>query len=389
MSMKKKVLFVAYGGGHVNMVIPVIRVLEVDPAWQVDLLGLTTAGPVLARAGIPYFGFKDIVGEGDEAALEWGQRLSHGIASDVVPHEETVAYLGLSYADLEAAHGVEGAARAYAENGRHVFLPVNALKRFLGMVKPDLVVATNAPRAERAAIIAARELGIRTVCLLDLYPPEDGAWLKENWYGDKVCVLNQSAKDMLVRCGRDPDHVVVTGNPAFDKHYLFAANPERQRSVTGKVVVGFASNILPGIPGDTLQRAIFERLQQLCQEKNYQLALRQHPNETRWKDLGAAVNCSGMPIEEYLGSLDLLVTFPSTVALEAQIHGRRVALIAFTSLTETCSYLFNGDFEVIATLEDIAGLDVAPALGAGAGPVHAASASQNVCELISTISEES
>jgi hypothetical protein len=385
---KKKALFVAYGGGHVNMILPVVKMLKQQPDWAVEVLGLTTAGPVLKQAGIACLGFADIVRNGDEAALEWGRRLSEGQSSDVVAHEETVAYLGLSYADLEATHGVDGAARLYAEKGRHVFLPLQSLQRLLAQLKPDIVIATNAPRAERAAIMAAREAGIPAICLVDLYPPKDGAWLKENSFADKICVLSETGKDMLVGNGRNADHIAVTGNPAFDRHYLFRAGAQSKDSENRKTVVGLASNILPGLPDGKIQREVFDRLRKLCAEKNYALAVRQHPNEAPWDDMGGAVDCRSMPIEEYLASLDMLITFPSTIALEAQIHGVRVGLLDFTSLSEACSYLFNGDFEAIRHVHDIDTLIVEPTHPAGGLQVGAASATSSVYKVITNIMEE-
>lgn len=386
MFTKKKILFVAYGGGHVNMIVPVAKAMMQRPDCEIHVLGLTTAGPVLADAGIPHIGFRDILEAGDEAALAWGRRLSEGLDSSLVSWDETVAYLGLSYVDLETQHGIEGAARLYAEKGRHVFLPVGALERLLRKLSPDLVVATNAPRGERAAILAANKLGIPSVCLLDLYPSEDGVGVAENWCGTRICVLNDTVKDSLVRLGRNASHIVVTGNPAFDKHYLHAAQRDLVRFREGDVVVGLASNILPGLPSGELQRVVFEQLQGLCARKGYKLAVRQHPNETRWLDIGQAVDCNRMPIEAFLGSLDMLVTFPSTIALEAQIHGVRVGLLDFTSLSDACAYLFDAGFESIKAVEDIPHIEVNRARNAR-GDVAPVSGTTKVCEVILQVME--
>ena len=43
MSRSPRVLFVSYGGGHIGMVLPVIRELEaLIPAVQCELMALTT-----------------------------------------------------------------------------------------------------------------------------------------------------------------------------------------------------------------------------------------------------------------------------------------------------------------------------------------------------------
>jgi hypothetical protein len=368
------------------MVLPVVQALLGQGRHEVLVLGLTTAANVLARAGVPHIGFRDLVTEDDEAAIAHGARLSEGVNSDVVPHEETVAYMGLSYADLEGEHGAEVAASIYAERGRHAFLPTRTLERLLTSYAPDLVVATNSPRAERAALLAAHRMGIASLCLLDLYPSADGQWFKEDWYGSKICVLSQNVKDILASFGRDPDSIVVTGNPAFDRHYTFTPTEEAAGLRAGQPVLGFASNILPGRPEGDLQLEVFERLSALCARKGYKLAVRQHPNEARWRDLGDAVDCNGMAIEAYLAALDMLVTFPSTIALEAQIHGARVGLLDFTSLSDACAYLFNGDFEAIGTVEELDRLTVERR--AGEREMSAVkSATVNVCSTIEKILE--
>lgn len=391
MVKKKKVLFVAYGGGHVNMIVPVVQAILAKDEWAVEVVGLTTARAVLDRAGIAHLGFRDIVGEHDAAALAWGRRLSAGVNSDTVARDETVAYMGLSYADLEAQHGAAKAAEIYAVQGRHAFLPVRSMQRLLDKLKPDLVVATNAPRAERAAILAAREARIAAICIVDLYPPTDGAWLKENSYAQKVCVLNGTAKQMLIASGRNGDDIAVTGNPAFDRHYLFARG-EHASEFKEEIIVGFASNILPqppaGKPDGALQREVFERLEELCARKGYTLALRQHPNEKAWADIGNAVNCSGTAIDAYLASLDMLITFPSTIALEAQIHGVRVGLLDFTSLSVACAYLFNGDFEAISQVQDIDGLTVVRDVPSRIQGSAIQSATNNVCTVINELMEK-
>jgi hypothetical protein len=386
LSKKKKILFVAYGGGHVNMVLPVVQSLLAQGRHEVLVLGLTTAASVLARAGVPHIGFRDLVTEDDAEALAHGVRLSEGVNSDLVPREETVAYMGLSYADLEAEHGVDAAVAIYAERGRHAFLPTRTLKRLLASYAPDLVVATNSPRGERAALFAANQLGIPSLCLLDLYPLEDGQWFKENWYGSKICVLNRNVKEILVGFGRRSDSVVVTGNPAFDRHYTFRPTAEIENFRSGQPVVGYASNILPGLPDGKLQLDVFHRLRARCADLGYKLAVRQHPNEVRWTDLGTAVDCNGMPIEAYLGALDMIVTFPSTIGIEAKIHEIRVALLDFTSLSQGCPYFFTGEFELLKSVDALDSLTVERRADER-DLSGTKSATANVCDTIETILE--
>jgi hypothetical protein len=392
---KKKVLFVTYGGGHVNMILPVAQALQAQGDWQVTVLGLTTARAVLEGAGFACLGFRDIADRadaGDARALDWGRRLSEGNQSSLVPADETIAYLGLSYADLEAEHGVDRAAAIYAAQGRRAFTPVRSLRRLIDRLTPDLVVATNSPRAERAALLAARDAGIPAVCLLDLFPPlPDGAWIKDDDVAQKVCVINDKARLALVGHGRRAADIVVTGNPAFDRHYVYTNGAAERPFAPDAVVVGYASNVLPvppdGQPDGVLQRAVFERMRQWCVRQGYTLALRQHPSEPPWTDIGPAVDCRALPIETFLGSIDMLITFPSTIALEAQIHGIRVGLLDLTSLSIGNAYLFDDEVDAIGSVAGIDALRVVRAAASNNVAYSAGSATSRVCTVIRQVME--
>src|SRR4051812_13827461 len=197
------------------MVLPVARALQASGRARVQVLGLTTAAAVVREAGLPLLQVKDFVDAGDARALQHGERLAAAMGPVADP-DETRAYLGLSYAELESQHGIEGAEQRYAQDGRQAFLPVRLLERILRRVRPDLVVATNSPRGERAAVLAARKLGLPSVCIVDLFAIDEVRWIGQPGYADRICVLNAHVRDFLVRAGRQPDEVVVTGNPAFD-----------------------------------------------------------------------------------------------------------------------------------------------------------------------------
>ena len=182
----KKIVFVTYGGGHVNMLVPVIKELQRHDNLELVVLGLTTAGLVLKNNNIPYIGFKDLLNDNDYA-LKWGKKLVRkNDAHNLVSYKESVAYMGLSYVDLENEYGKEMAAKLYSEKGRQVFNPMNTIRRFLEEESPDLLVATNSPRAERAAINVARELGIASVCLIDLFALQAVKWIGRSGYAGRL-----------------------------------------------------------------------------------------------------------------------------------------------------------------------------------------------------------
>ena len=338
----KSVLFVCYGSGHVRMVLPVARALQGSGRARVQVLGLTTASEAVREAGLPLLQVKDFVEPGDDCALAHGSRLAADLPV-VVDAKETQAYLGLCYAELEAEHGVKGAATLYAQDGRQAFLPVRLLERILRRVGPDLVVATNSPRAERAAILAARKLGLPSVCIVDLFAIDEVRWIGEPDYADRVCVLNAHVRDFLLRAGRKPHEVVVTGNPAFDALLDPAAihagrELRRRHGWEGRRVLLWPAQDEPGrhpfngLPGDPAlpARVLRALVDWTLAHPDVVLCVRARAGQSV-PDLPASpqVVATGQdwPLTPLLHAVDAVVTLTSTVGLEGRLAGARLVQV--------------------------------------------------------------
>lgn len=338
----KKVLFACYGSGHVRMVLPVARALAASGRAHVQVLGLTTAAQPVRDAGLPLVRFSDFLRPGDEAALAHGRRLAAAMGALDDP-EESAAYLGLSYAELESDLGMEEAAARYARQGRQAFLPRRTLERILQAVRPDLLVATNSPRAERAAMEAARAMGIPAACIVDLFAIDEVRWIGQPGYGDRVCVLNESVRASLVAAGRDPAEVVVTGNPAFDALWDPAVREEgmRLRDAQGwqdQRVVLWPTQVEParhpfhGTPADPSlpQRALEALVQWTLAQRDAALCVRPRAGEAP-PALPAhpriVVTGQGWPLPPLLHAVDLVATLTSTVGLEGHLCGCRLVQV--------------------------------------------------------------
>ena len=338
----KKVLFVCYGSGHVRMVVPLAKALESAGLAQVQVLGLTTAAPVVRAAGLPLLQVKDFVEPGDTNALAHGRRLvaTMGPLEDPV---ESEAYLGLCYAELEAEVGAEEATKRYADLGRQAFLPVRTLKRILQRVQPDLLVITNSPRAERAAMLAAGQLGIPAVCIVDLFAIDEVRWIGAPDYGQKVCVLNEQVREFLIAAGRKPEQVVVTGNPAFDA-LLDPSNAAQGRELRarhdweGRRVLLWPTQAEPaihpfdGTPGDPeLPARALQRLVHWV-ERNPDTVLCVRPRAGEApprlaKHDRIIVTGQDWPLPALLHAVDAVVTLTSTVGLEGHLCGARLVQV--------------------------------------------------------------
>lgn len=338
----KKVLFACYGSGHVRMVVPVANALREAGLAQVQVLGLTTAAPVVRAAGLPLVQFKDFLERGDDAALAKGRELAAAMGPLDDP-AESAAYLGLCHAELQAEVGADEARRRYAQLARQAFLPVRALERILRRLKPDLVVTTNSPRAERAAVIAARGLGIPAVCMVDLFAVDEVRWIGAADYAQKVCVLNEGVREFLVAAGRRADQVVVTGNPAFDA-LLDPANARQGRELRqrhgwdGRRVVLWPSQSEPaihpfdGTPGDPrLPARVLEHLEQwVARNDDAVLCIRPRagePGPVLPAEGRVVITGQDWPLPPLLHAVDAVVTLTSTVGLEGHLCGARLVQV--------------------------------------------------------------
>lgn len=335
-------LFVTYGSGHVRMVVPVARAIAASGLAQVQVLALTTAASVAQDAGLDVLQIKDFITPQDDDALAQGRRLMAGMAGPIADPVETAAYLGLCWTELEQDVGPQEAARRYALYGRQALLPLRLLRRIVTKIAPAVVVATNSPRAERAALMAAREMGLPSVCLVDLFCLDE-AWIWQHGFADRVCVLNQAVRQFLITEGRNPDEVSVTGNPAFD--VLGDTATERagrllrtERGWNGKKLLLWPTQVEPvfhpfnGQPGNpqlpTL--ALAEIVAWVMARQDAVLCVRPRAGETEPllpQDARIVVVGQETPLAQLLHAVDVVVTLNSTVGLEGHLSGARLVQV--------------------------------------------------------------
>jgi hypothetical protein len=354
-------LFVSYGGGHVKALLPVAqRVRELGIARPL-YLALTTAAAAVKQAGIPSLGFHELLAADDERARRKGEELVQQLKFQAADREESIAYLGLSYTEMEDRLGVHAAAERYARYGRQAFLPLAVLDRVIARYQPSLVVATNSPRAEQAAIQAARASGVPSVCLVDLFGIWERELLARPDYADAVCVLNEAVRDSLVAAGRPASDVHVTGNPAFDSvldpaMVAEGARLRREAGWDGLHVCLYASspepNEIPGIAGKgdpVLPRRIESTLIEAV-HANPALALwvRRHPSEAPATEVAQAahprirVSTPDISLHASIHASDEVIVTVSTVGVEASLAGKQVTQVRGSILDHLSPYVAMG-----------------------------------------------
>lgn len=345
--MKNKILLICYGGGHVKVLEPLYHSLKLK--YDVSIIALTSAGHYLKNKGVPFFSFKNFPELLTEQVELYGSLLSKDINSfDIVSEEESIAYLGRSFFDLVNSLGDECEAwKLYSKDGRKCFLPVATLKSIILKMSPNLVITTNAPRAERAALIAARDLGIRTLCINDNLWVNGGILdVAMSNLADKICVLAECVKtDLIKRTEYLAENIYVTGTPVFDKLKLI--KKDDRTAVVKNILLADCdlpehSPAYPNSSGDPmLGHRIRQELNKLSKVvDNWNVIFRPHPSQTSSYDDYDSVSYSDPKddLNILLAKTDLIITAISTVGIEGKMIGIPIVSIEGTVYSQAGSY---------------------------------------------------
>lgn len=169
--MPKKILFVTYGGGHINIILPLAKECF-QSGFKIDIMGLTGAKPRVKAEGLNCLGYEDFIEDKNKKnILKAGQKLlkeNHNPTSGISINE-SLCYLGVNWLENESRHGEKLTNTLYKKAKRHSFLPINFFKKVLVKGNYDLLVTTNSPKSERASLIAANILNIKSVRIEDLF----------------------------------------------------------------------------------------------------------------------------------------------------------------------------------------------------------------------------
>ena len=351
----KSYFLVCYGGGHAKMILPVVKSLQADEQTDVIVLALTTAASFFQNAGIKCLTMNSVTEFGAKSWRKLGEELvSTESLSSLISYDDSVAYHGVNFAELVATYGEEKAYSLYATSGRQAFFPFNFFCDLLSKVRPDLVIATNSPRSERACIEAARHLSIPSVCLVDMFALHEVKWIAKNGFADKVCVLNEHVKSFFESRGRAAKDVVVTGNPAFDTVNSAQVRNRALELINSninyrdKFVILYASQPEPllhpfsGIEGNPeLPRDIETLLRNyVAQKNNIHLIIRYHPSEkvTFYDSDNVSFSPNNEALHPLLHVADIVVVTASTVGLEAHLASKHVVSVDCSIFTEDAPF---------------------------------------------------
>lgn len=349
MNVKKKVFFVTYGGGHVNITDLVVEELIKNNNFDIKILALTTAykkvvskySKTVVKSVLDYsFLFEDIL----EEVYKYGTLLlneNHNNESSI-SKEETVIYLGLSFYCLVDNFGYDKAINLYNDRKRQAFLPTKVVEKILKYENAKIVVSTTSPRFEYAAILAGNNLKIPTIQILDLFDhiyPLPAA--------KHLVVMNQSVKKGLIKQGLIENNYHIFGQPAIEnttnvvkqidaKEALKKLNINNHKKTllfaTQKLLsVNKENEVLKFMDYHLTYDVLFPILEKLSNFYSLNIVIRLHPNENV-KDYKQYFNRfkfvkytnDKLSLEECLAISDIVLVESSTVALEAMACNKKV-----------------------------------------------------------------
>lgn len=398
-----KVFLTAYGGGHVTAIIPTYKEL-VRRGHQCQFLALTTAAEVARRHAIAYSRPIDYVDMDDPVVRIWGARLAdrHHTDGKGLTREESIAYLGVSFRDLAADIGEIAAWARYEKHGLNAFAPVYFMRSILTREAPDVVVATTSPRMEKAALRAAYQLNIHSLCMVELFGLMEEPWLSRPDNGQILAVSRSEVIDRLAAAGRERRDIFLTGSPMFDQladPFLPEAGRawRRERGVADhEKLVFWAEQPEPLDP--ELPRRVRSHLVKVCRANNWRLVVRLHPSSTDANREQIAEGClqshAHEPLTHVILACDVGVTLTSTVGWEVLLAQRPLLVMTISPYSSTVTYGHNDGALAVSSLEDaeqglhllLQGGDVAERLAALRRALpKPGEATRRICDLIESM----
>lgn len=356
-----KVFLTAYGGGHITAILPAYEALT-RRGHECVLLALTTAGEVAARANIPHLRPIDFVPSDDVLVQSAGRRLAerHHTDGKGLTLDESIAYLGVSFRELADDVGEEEAWSRYSALGLNAFTPTRFMRGILEKISPEVVVATTSPRMEKAALRAAFQLDIPSLCMIELFGLLEEPWLSRPDNGHVLAVSRPDVARRMIAAGRQAEDIHLIGNPMFD----YLANPDltgagrawRQRHGLRpeERLVFWAEQ--PEPPAPELPRMARFHLAEICRRHGWRLAIRLHPSSTDPRGEIIPDGCLHSPphepIAHVISACDVGVTLTSTVGWELLLADKPLLVMRISAYSSAVTYGDGDGALAVDRLED-------------------------------------
>ncbi len=359
----QRILIAAYGGAHVATALPLRQAL-ISSGYDPVMLALTTTVLSYKSQNIPFIRFLDHVDISEKRIAHWGDHLSRTHHRDGIgiSTEESVAYLGASWVDLMDEVGEVAALARYERLGLNALCPVRTLIHIMRQERISAVISTDSPRAERAALLAAKSLGLPNLCVAGSFVSIGINFLCLPDQGQRICVFNQQMADQLAQAGRPTSSIRITGNPAFDNlnqpgDDALRAQLRSQRGLHNLSWVVLWSE-QPEPANASLPVAVRQQLAAVCDKYGWQLMIRLHPSSqahgaSEPLPPSAMVSPREESIRHALLQADVVVTLTSTVGLEALVMGKHLLVANISQYSKFVDYRTGDGAYVVDSQSDI------------------------------------
>ncbi len=333
--MRKKVFVVTYGGGHVKIAASVIKAL-LKKGIEVSVLGLTSSKFVLDENNIEYKMIKDylFLFKDKDKILDLGNEFidDNYDSESLIDRDDILAYLGFNLWDLSLVNAtVEKAKTLFIEKGKYCFYPYYTLKTIIEYEKPDAILVTSEQRAEKAAAVVCEDKNIPVIRVIDLLGEEDVIPYNKA----RLCVMNDLVKKNLLRLNAHlrKESIHITGQPNLEVKYKFKKKEEFFEVVKidkYKKIISFFSQ-----HGEFDQKKVMAKMLELSRIKgDYLYIYKLHPSElmSYYKEFFDQIGenfviSKDLDSNVILEKSDIVVTFLSTVGLQAIVNGKPVITI--------------------------------------------------------------
>ena len=322
-----RVLLTCYGGGHAQIIAQLWdRLIELG--HDVEVIALTMAYPALEALGYRPSSVQQLLNPRHATWASFAEQNMGTVHPDLT-FEDSLAYHAIGLADLAHQYGSGEAERSFQEHGRLAFLPLETWKEYLSQQSFDVLVATTSPRFERAALMAAREMGIPHLAVGDWFLFYEKEWICAPGYAENIAVLNASVEQFLKDEGYR-GKIAVTGNPVFDRLAVTTSAQKTQKPV---FLWAAAMGKLPdGRTFITHEDALSTLESCFSQYPNWSYVYRLHPNDPWLPDVElqyGEIDLGEQAIEEAIANATVIGTEVSTVGLQAAAVGKPVASVGF------------------------------------------------------------
>jgi hypothetical protein len=336
-----KILATSYGGSHIKTIGPLLSEL-VDRGHDCIYMPQTVAS-ISASLNVKCISFMDYANKNDPDVLKYGEKLALNHHNPrVMTYEASVVYLGTLFTELVSQVGEVLAWSKYNQIGLRACNPVGYMQNLLSLVSPDFVVASNAPRMERALLNAAVVKDIPNICVVDFQGLRALDWLKSPLSCDSIAVNSKLTVDKLIESGRDSGSIYLTGSPLFESVNKTAviecaAKWRAKNKLENQVTVLFAEQ--PDFKYPELPKKIRKKLAEICFKKNFKLITRFHPSQPSDRAAeypGEIISPSLQMVEEVVNACDVCVTMTSTVGWMSLMANKPTIII---NVSSTSSFL--------------------------------------------------